>query len=141
MNYLKRTSSWLLALLGIVTITGCVLGIGGDRDINLEYRVIGSEVLLKWDRQENVMFYVVQGSFMDSDWQNVGLNRDPFASISVSNGVFRFRVQGWGIDGLAFTSEPTDYIPVLPLRRVPDATEPGPGGQHFDPNGPRTAQP
>lgn len=130
-----------ISIILLTMLAGCHMDTWVTPDINLEHRLIGEQVFLKWDRHGNTDLYLVQGSFMDGEWDNVGMNTDPVANVRVSRGVFRFRVQGWNEDGPVFMSSPTPYIYVRPQRTVPDAQKPGPNGQNYDPDGPRTANP
>lgn len=105
------------------------------KDIDLEYRVAANNVLLVWERQDIALVYLVQGRYMEGEWDSLSPTYLPNANVRVQMGMFQFRVLGYNKQGKVFESRPTERIFMRP--NAPNLNlKPG-GGRNFDPDGPR----
>ena len=120
-------------VVALLFINGC--DGGRQKDIGLEYRVAANNVLLIWERQDSSMVYLVQGNYMDQGWDDLRPTYDPMATVRTGEGMFRFRVIGYGKLGKVFTSRPTTRI----FMRANSPSIIPKGGRNFDHKGPRTS--
>ena len=118
-------------VVALIFVNGCD---GGHRkDIELEYKSAANTVLLLWERQDAAMLYLVQGNYLDQGWDDLRPTYENMATVRTGEGMFRFRVIGYGKLGKVFTSRPTTRIF---MRANSPSTIPK-GGKNFNHDGPR----
>jgi hypothetical protein len=134
---MRVRKGYIVALiLSLMLAAGCLVynHHHRDRDIGLDYRIVANQVLLSWDRVDGALMYAVEGSFMEGDYRLLELTHKMTSAITVSNGLFQFRVKVYGANGFMYTSTPTallhvDNTFVPPLQK--------PGDKNYDPKSPR----
>ena len=120
-------------VVALLFANGCNTFAG--KDVGLEYRIAANNVLLVWEQQDNAFVYLVQGRYMDGDWDDLSPTYVPNANVRVNMGMFQFRVVGYNKMGKVFESRPTARIFMRP--NAPNLNLKPNGGRNFNPDGPR----